>query len=195
MDSKIKEYRIQSTEHRLLSALAVCLLSALAVCFPSCKQNNWMDWKVQNEIWLDQNKLNDSVQVSKTGLQYKIIADPTPQDARPNTNSSIICDYKVYLITNYDWKTDKPTGLPLDAATNVTLSLSSTIPGFSEGCHKIHCNGDIHLYIPSYLGYDYSEYQSKEPEKAAGIGTEGTQSFIPPYSTLIYDIHVCGIAD
>jgi len=170
MDSKIR--------------IALIALAVLLLC-PSCKQNNWLDWKVQNEMWLDQNKTREGVMVSKSGLQYKVIADPTPQDARPNTTSTIICDYAVKLINGYQ----------IDGGYNVTLSLATTIPGFSEGCHKIHCNGDIELYIPAYLGYDFSEYQSKEYGKAEGIGTEGTQSFVPPYSTLIYTVHICGIAD
>ena len=116
-------------------------------------------------------------------MQYKIIADPTPQDAQPNTTSSIVCDYKVSLIN----------GNQLEAYNGVSLSLSSTIPGFSEGCHKIHVNGDIELFLPAYLGYDYSKYQSNDYGKAEGTGTEGTSSYIPPYSTLIYKIHICAI--
>ena len=31
--------------------------------------------------------------------------------------------------------------------------------------------------------------------EAEGYGTEGTQSYIPPYSTLIYRLHLCGISE
>ena len=191
MDSKIKkEYRVQSTEYRKihklgLSALAVCILSALAVCIPSCKQNNWADWKVQNEIWLKNNKSQSGVKVTSSGLQYKVIADPTPQDARPNVSSTIVCDYSVKLIN----------GCIIDAGNSAQLSLSNTISGFAEGCHQIHNNGDIELYIPASLGYDYSKYQSNDEYNAEGTGTEGTQSFIPPYSTLIYAIHICAVTE
>ena len=150
----------------------------------SCTQNNWLDWKVQNELWLAANKSQPGVQVSSTGLQYKIVADPTPQDARPNTTSTIVCDYTVKLINGYQ----------VDGGNGVSLSLSNTIPGFQEGCHKIHNNGDIELYIPAYLGYDYSKYQSGEYNKAEGVGTEGSQSYIPPYSTLIYTVHLCSVS-
>ena len=75
MDSKIKEYRVQRTEHRLIYQLG-CLLAAaaFAVLLPGCKQNDWMDWKVQNELWLENNKTQAGVVVSSTGLQYKVIA-------------------------------------------------------------------------------------------------------------------------
>lgn len=152
--------------------------------FTGCKQNNWMDWKAQNELWLENNKNQPGVQVSSTGLQYKIISDPTPNDACPNATSTVTCDYTVRLINGYK----------VDGGYHVSLYLANTIPGFQEGCHKIHNNGDIELYIPAYLGYDYAKYDSDEYNEAEGTGTEGTQSYIPPYSTLIYTVHLCGIS-
>jgi FKBP-type peptidyl-prolyl cis-trans isomerase len=140
---------------------------------------------VQNELWLAQNKTKDSVRVTSRGLQYKIIADPTPQDARPNTTSTVICDYTVHLIN----------GCLIDGGNYVKLDLSQTISGFAEGCHLIHCNGDIELYIPAHLGYDQQKYQTGSEYNAEGYGTEGTQVYIPPYSTLIYKIHICGVSD
>ena len=177
MDSKIK-LKVKSKK------FIVFIFLSLLLC-PSCKENNWADWKTQNELWLENNKNQPGVQVSSTGLQYRIIADPTQQDVRPNTTSTILCDYRLTLIN----------GVQIDAGNNVTLSLSSTIAGFAEGCHKIHNNGDIELFIPAYLGYDKSKYDSHEYEEAEGYGTEGTQCFIPPYSTLIYTVHICGVSD
>ena len=170
MDSKIK----------ILTVLA-CVICAFAAT--SCKTNDWTDWKVQNELWLENNKNQPGVVETSTGLQYRIIADPTPQDAQPNTTSMIVCDYTVKLIN----------GNLLEAYNNVSLTLSNTIPGFAEGCHKIHNNGDIELFIPAYLGYDYTKYTQNDYNKAEGSGTEGTTSFIPPYSTLIYTVHICAV--
>lgn len=148
-----------------------------------CKQNNWMDWKVQNEVWLAQNAQQEGVHTTASGLQYKIIADPTPHDTKPNITSTIVCDYTVKLINGYQ----------VDAGNQVTLDLRNVIPGFAEGCSKIHNNGDIELYIPCYLGYDYQKYQEKDEYNAEGFGTEGTTGYIPPYSTLIYTIHICSV--
>ena len=122
---------------------------------------------------------------TSSGLQYKIVADPTPQDARPNLTSTIVCDYSVKLINGYQ----------VDAGNNVQLSLPNTISGFAEGCHKIHANGDIELYIPASLGYDQSKYDSNEYNEAEGYCTEGTSSYIPPYSTLIYTVHICAVTE
>ena len=177
MDSKI---RIKTKWIRLIMLV---LIPYSLLLTPSCKTNNWMDWKVQNEMWLEANKSQAGVKTLPSGLQYKIIQDPTPQDAKPNKNSTVICDYTAKLINGYQ----------VDGGNAVSFALAGTIPGFQEGCHQIHNNGDIELYIPAYLGYDYAKYQSDEYGEAEGLGTEGTQGFIPPYSTLIYTIHICGV--
>lgn len=171
MDSKIKTFTI----------LAFTLCSLI---LSGCKENKWMEWKVQNELWLNRNLESDpAVQVTSSGLQYKIIADPTPQDAKPGSASSVTCDYTCKLINGYQ----------VDGG-HATLPLSNCIPGFSEGCRLIHNNGDIMLFIPYYLGYDYQKVKEDDEYNAEGYGTEGTQSYIPPYSTLIYEIHICAVS-
>ena len=130
-----------------------------------------MDWKAQNQLWLEQNKTKPGVETSSTGLQYKIIADPNPTDAKPNVSSRVYCDYRGTLIN----------GVQFDGGT-ATLLVSNVVEGFAEGLKKIHCHGDIELYIPYELGY-------KDEEQ----GTEGTASYIPPYSTLIFTIHIRGV--
>ncbi len=148
----------------LLFVLGTVLLSG-------CKKNDWMDWKAQNQLWLEQNKTKPGVETSSTGLQYKIIADPNPTDAKPNVSSRVYCDYRGTLIN----------GVQFDGGT-ATLLVSNVVEGFAEGLKKIHCHGDIELYIPYELGY-------KDEEQ----GTEGTASYIPPYSTLIFTIHIRGV--
>ena len=133
-----------------------------------CKKDDWMDWKAQNQLWLEHNKTQPGVQVSPTGLQYRIIADPNPSDARPSADSRVYCDYTGRLIN----------GVQFDGGTSV-FSVGNLVEGFAEGLKKIHCHGDIELYIPYDLGYDDEEQ-----------GTEGTASYIPPYSTLIFTVHL-----
>ena len=47
------------------------LLIATLVC--GCKQENWLDWKLQNELWLINNAQQSGVKTTPTGLQYKCI--------------------------------------------------------------------------------------------------------------------------
>lgn len=166
------------TMKRILLYLTLCL------ALTACKENNWMDWKVQNELWLEQNLKNDpSIRVTASGLQYKIIADPTPSDARPNKTSYVTCDYTLRLING-----NKVEG------GHATFNLAQVISGFAEGCCLIHNNGDIRIFIPYALGYDEKKVSDNDTYNAVGNeGTEGTQGHIPPYSTLIYDIHICSV--
>ena len=170
---------------RIMNKNSIFILCLLSLVLASCKQNNWADWKTQNELWLENNKLNNDVIVTSTGLQYKIIADPLAGTGEvvPNMTGTIVCDYTVKLIN----------GNQVDGGKSVSLSLANTIKGFAEGCHKIHNQGDIELYIPAYLGYDSDKYDTNDYYNAEGVGTEGTQSYIPPYSTLIYTVHICSV--
>ena len=177
MDCKIK-LKVESLKWIVIALIALVLL-------PSCKTNNWADWKTQNEIWLANNKLQPGVETSPSGLQYKIIKDPLKDtgEATPNPTGTIVCDYSLKLVN----------GNIIESANNATLNLANVIAGFAEGCHKVHVHGDIELYIPAYLGYDKNKYDTNDYGSAEGSGTEGTQSYIPPYSTLIYTVHICSI--
>ncbi len=146
-------------------------LCLIALSLIGCKQNDWLDWKTQNEVWLANELplLDTAVVTSPTGLKYRVIADPNPTEARPSKTSYVYCDYKLRLIN----------GAQVDAGTGSVFSLSQTVSGFAEGLTKIHCHGDIMIYVPCNLGYG---------EEA--VGTEGTTSYIPPYSTLIFEVHL-----
>ena len=169
MDSKIK-LKVESLKWIVISLIAITFL-------PGCKQDEWTDWRLQNDMWLEFNRSKDSVQTTSTGLQYKIIADPLAEnnDAKPKPNSTVVCDYTLELIN----------GTIIEDRKNQPIYLASTIPGFREGCIKVRTHGDIHLYIPAHLGYDYDTSDGR------GAGTEGYKTYIPPYSTLIYEIHIC----
>ena len=145
----------------------------LCITLLSCKEDNWLDWKAQNEMWLEQNLMSDpSISMTADSLQYKVIYIGLTSDARPQTTSTITCDYKLRLINGYQ----------VDASTDAVLYMNSVVKGFAEGMSKIHNHGDILLYIPWQLGYG-----------AEGHGTEGTQGYIPPYSTLIYEVHLSSV--
>lgn len=146
------------------------MLLLVAVGMTGCKENKWLEWKAINEAWMGTHLATDTgVQVSPTGLRYRIIADPNPSEARPNDNSYVACSYQLHLID----------GTLIEEASHAQFYLQTKTAGFREGLRKIHVHGDIELWIPADLGYGSDSY-----------GTEGYQTFIPPYSTLIYKIHL-----
>jgi len=153
----------------------IVLLAAVALLFAGCKEDNWMDWKVENELWLVQNLQSDpEVHQTESGLQYKIIHQGNTTDAKPHSTTTVYVDYQGWLINGYRF----------DYGTYSAMSLSQVVEGFAEGMKKIYPGGDIMLYIPSDLAYGED-----------GSGSEGATSFIPPYSTLIFEIHLCAIAN
>lgn len=168
-------------------ALIVCLFATLLV---GCKENQWLDWKTQNDLWLEQNLQryqNDSnFYVLDDGLQYRIIADVGAQsgETRPNSTSTVVCDYTGRLINGYVFDSGR-----------ASFSMSSLVTGFSEALTKIHTHGDIEIYIPASLGYDEEVFSSNKIGDAEGTGTEGTTSYIPPYSVMIFTVHLSAVVN
>ncbi len=150
----------------------IFILLALALC--SCKQKEWIEWKTQNEIWLQLNKQKEGVQTTPSGLQYKILYEGNPTTTKPSAISTVYVSYSGSMIN----------GIVFDSQSSAALSLQSTVKGFAEGMTKIYRSGDIELYIPWDLGYGVD-----------GSGTEGYSGFIPPYSTLIFRIHLNDITN
>lgn len=150
----------------------ILLLLSFLVC--GCKQKEWIEWKTQNEIWLQQNKQKEGVQTTPSGLQYKILYEGNTTSTKPSAISTVYVAYTGTMIN----------GVVFDTQSSAAMSLQSTVKGFAEGMTKIYRSGDIELYIPWNLGYGVN-----------GNGTEGYSGFIPPYSTLIFRIHLNDITN
>ncbi len=149
------------------------LTTLLTLCVTSCKQDEWIDWKTQNEIWLEQNKSKEGVQTLPSGLQYKVIYPGNLTDTRPVTGSTVVYDYSLSLINGTTIEEQK------NFSAICTSGETGLITGMVEGLKKMHVGADYMLYIPWDLAYGKD-----------GKGTEGYSSFLPPYSTLIFEIHL-----
>ena len=142
----------------------------------SCKRDDWIDWKTQNEIWMEANRTQEGVQTTPSGLQYKVIYPGNTTDTRPIEGSTIVMDYKLSLI---DGKIKDEQQNFASYCVVGTEGTSGLISGMVEGLKKMHVGADYILYIPWDLAYGKD-----------GSGTEGYSSFIPPYSALIFEIHL-----
>ncbi len=149
--------------------IKIVFLSAV-VLMSGCKANDWMDWKAQNEIWLEQNKAQEGIQVTSSGLQYKILYPGNPTDAHIGSTSTVTVKYKGQLIN----------GKVFDQADEASFLVSQVVAGFAEGLKKMHVMGEAELYIPWDLGYGADGTEASETSSA----------FIPPYSTLIFHVEV-----
>lgn len=159
-----------------MKTLKIFSLLLVVVLATSCKQNNWLDWKTQNEMWLQQNAKSTGVITTPTGLQYKCIHQGPyandPNAVRPDDAKIVKITYSGKLINGYEF----------DASESFDSYVSSFISGFTEGLKKMHKFDTYEFYIPYNLGYG-----------AEGTGTEGTSSHIPPYSTLIFQVYLLDI--
>lgn len=153
-------------------ALTPLLLIVICTMLNGCKTDDFLDWKARNEMILEQVKKDPNFHTTSTGLVYCIREDKFTSEAKPNSSSVIQCDVcNGWLINGYQFQRG-----------SLYSNVSNLIAGFQEGIKMIHAHGYIELYIPYELGYGTD-----------GIGTEGTTSFIPPYSTLHFYIHLSAV--
>ena len=139
----------------------------------SCKPNDWLDWKTQNELWLQENAQKEGVITTPSGLQYKCIVPGIGQSSGNVDDAKIVkINYTGKLINDYQF----------DAGNNYEQYVYEFIPGFVEGLKLMKEWGIYEFYIPYDLGYGITEK-----------GTEGTKSHIPPYSTLIFRVELLDV--
>ncbi len=122
-----------------------------------------------SENFLAENAKKEGVQVTPSGLQYKVIT--MGKGEKPTSKSTVNVLYKGALIN----------GTVFDSSSNntpVTFSLDQIIPGWQEGIQLMPVGSKFELYIPYQLGY----------------GEKGYPGVIPPYSTLIFDVELVGIS-
>lgn len=102
--------------------------------------------KEEGEKFLEENKTKEGVQVTETGLQYKIdelgtgLAATSPKD-------TVVVHYKGTLLNEKEfdssYKREEPATFPLDRV----------IPGWTEGFQGKPAGTKMTLWIPSSLAY------------------------------------------
>jgi len=126
--------------------------------------------RVLEEEFLALNSQKPGVRVTESGLQYEIIRDADGE--KPDEDSVVRVNYTGTLVDGrlFDKSTEEGgTFIPLEAV----------FPGWAEGLMLMSPGSFYRLYIPSELG----------------LGSEGVQGIIPPYSTLIFEIELIEIVN
>ena len=128
----------------------------------------YAEWKKQNEDFISENKTKDGIQVTESGLQYRIIKEGKGEI--PQANSSVDVNYKGTLIdgTEFDssFKRNKPS----------TFKVKAVISGWSEALQMMPVGSKWELYIP----YDLA-YGAKQSGK------------VKPFSALIFEVELLKI--
>jgi FKBP-type peptidyl-prolyl cis-trans isomerase len=116
-----------------------------------------------SDDFLAQNKKAKGVQVTKNGLQYKVLEKG--KGPKPTATDSVMVTYKGMFLDNTVF--DSTTG-----SQPVALNLQRTIPGLAEGVQLMSEGARYRFFVPPELGY----------------GPQGAPPVIPPNSLLIFDV-------
>jgi len=119
--------------------------------------------------FLEANKAAEGVQVTASGLQYKVLQTGT--GATPKLSDTVTTHYRGTLIDGKEFDSSYSRG---EAAT---FPVNGVIPGWTEALQLMTVGSKWQLFIPSNLAY---------AERGAGPD-------IGPHSTLIFDIELLAI--
>lgn len=128
----------------------------------------YADNKAAGESFLEANKALDGVQVTESGLQYKVVK--MGKGAKPSATDKVKVHYHGTLIDGTVFDSSIDRGEP------ITFALNQVIPGWTEGVQLMPVGSKFTFYIPYELAY--------------GDRETGT---IKPYSALIFEVELISI--
>jgi FKBP-type peptidyl-prolyl cis-trans isomerases 1 len=144
------------------AGLFTIILFLTAIIYSSCKEDVYMDWKLLNDRYY--TTLEDSLKdplfhKTPSGVYYKLLHQGTQR--HPSAGDIVVTRTRGSLIDGSVFEND-----------TVAKYYSSCYKGLQEGLSLMQNGGHYIFYIPSKLGND----------------TVSTNSSIPPYSVLRYDV-------
>ena len=123
----------------------------------------------EGKAFLEKFKKEEGVQVTESGLAYKIIEEG--KGSNPVETDKVKVHYHGTLTSGEVFDSSKDRGQP------VTFPLNRVIKGWTEGVQKVKEGGKIRLVIPSELAY----------------GDNGAPPKIPGGATLVFDVELLEI--
>lgn len=126
--------------------------------------------KAEGVEFLERNKNNDGVQLTDSGLQYRIIEEGDGK--MPTESSQVTVNYSGKLINGDEFDSSYRRGEP------ASFPLNGVIKGWTEGLQLMKEGAKYEFFIPYELGYG---------ERGTGSGS------IPPYATLIFVVELISV--
>lgn len=122
--------------------------------------------KAAGKQFLSENKKNEKVQETASGLQYVVEKEGT--GAQPTAEDEVTVHYTGKLLDGTVFDSSVNRGEP------ATFPLNRVIPGWTEGVQLMKEGAKYTFFIPSDLAY----------------GPQGVPGAIPPHSTLIFEVEL-----
>jgi FKBP-type peptidyl-prolyl cis-trans isomerase len=122
----------------------------------------------EGDKFLLENRSNEGVQLTDSGLQYKVI--DLGDGPRPTATDKVNVHYSGTLLNGEEFDSSYTRGEP------ISFQLDQVIPGWTEGVQLMPVGSKFMFYIPQNLAYG--------PSGGGPIG---------PNATLIFQIELLGI--
>ena len=123
----------------------------------------------KGQAFLEQNKSEEGVMTTDSGLQYKVL-EKGEGDVTPSATDKVRVHYHGTLVDGSVFDSSVQRGQP------ISFGLNQVISGWTEGLQLMSVGDKFRLFIPANLAY--------------GSGSAGK---IPGNSALIFDVELLGI--
>ncbi len=130
--------------------------------------SKYADNKEAGLAFLEANKAVAGVQVTESGLQYKVTK--MGKGKKPSATDKVKVHYHGTLIDGTVFDSSVERGEP------IVFALNQVIPGWTEGVQLMPVGSKFTFYIPYELAYG---------DRETGV--------IKPYSALVFDVELLGI--
>ena len=95
--------------------------------------------------FLEDNKTKEGIQVTESGLQYKVITEGT--GISPDADDKVTVHYRGTLINGTEFDSSYKKGKPFETPLN------RVVKGWTEGLQLMKEGAKVQFFIPSNLGY------------------------------------------
>lgn len=126
-------------------------------------------FKAENLAYLEENKNKEGVQVTASGLQYRVIESGDGKS--PTAADFVTVHYAGRLIDGSEFDSSYKRGEP------ATFPAGRLIPGWTEALQLMQVGDKWELAIPSEIAY----------------GANGAGGVIPGDATLVFDVELLGV--
>lgn len=126
--------------------------------------------KEEGEVFLKENAKRDSVIVTQSGLQYKVISEGDG-DYTPTENDEVTVHYRGTFIDGTEFDSTYKRNEPY------RVKVKQLIPGWTEALKMMSEGAKWELYIPADIAY----------------GERGSGNYVGPNATLIFEVELLDI--